>query len=292
MRFSDKNIFEAMQAKIDQRSSRVFSFSELSVLHSELKAESKIPKRTAYPQFLKLLSERGDLRALQLASTYQPFKRYAWGAVSAFQVALSLLKDSYLSHATAAFLHSLTDNEPPAVYLNKEQSPKTRSGFLTQQALERAFSQKQRQSKYKVRYENAEIIIVSGKNTGRLGVVEIFENDRDILHVTSLERTLIDISVRPAYAGGPSQVLRSFEVARKRVDTHRLAKMLRDLDYLYPYNQAIGFYMQKAGFGDDDVRDLRSMGFKYDFYLTHRLDNPIFDKAWRIFVPEDIGTLE
>jgi len=59
------------------------------------------------------------------------------------------------------------------------------------------------------------------------------------LDVTDLERTLIDIVVRPAYAGGVHQVLTAFVRSRPKVSLERIAKLLRRLDYIYPYQQAI-----------------------------------------------------
>jgi hypothetical protein len=67
--------------------------------------------------------------------------------------------------------------------------------------------------------------------------------------------------------------------------------MLQHLDYIYPYHQAIGFYMQKAGFDETSLAELRAIGFRYDFYLAHGLENPVYDANWRILVPRSLGTM-
>ncbi len=106
--------------------------------------------------------------------------------------------------------------------------------------------------------------------------------------MTSLERTLIDIAVRPTYAGGAAPVLQCFRAARERVDAAALTAMLRQLDYVYPYHQVIGFYMQKAGYQDEQVRGLRGLGLSYDFYLAHGIKNRTYNSDWRIFVPAEL----
>ena len=62
------------------------------------------------------------------------------------------------------------------------------------------------------------------------------------LRFTNLERTLIDATVRPVYAGGVFEVRKAYELAKEKVSVNRLAALLQKLDYTYPYHQAIGFY--------------------------------------------------
>ena len=65
---------------------------------------------------------------------------------------------------------------------------------------------------------------------------------RDLdLRTTTLERTLIDIAVRPFYAGGVAEVAKACEMAKnKEVSVNRLASMLTKMHFGYPYHQAIG----------------------------------------------------
>jgi predicted transcriptional regulator of viral defense system len=126
-------------------------------------------------------------------------------------------------------IHGLNDQIPKRFYLNKEQSPKPRSGGLTQAGIKRAFAGTQRESRLIYRFDDSEVALLSGKNTGNLEAIEM-DYGGTRLRVTSLERTLIDIAVRPAYAGGPLQVLcRVPRGKRPRVrwNHHRYAKRAR-----------------------------------------------------------------
>jgi hypothetical protein len=108
------------------------------------------------------------------------------------------------------------------------------------------------------------------------------------LSVTKLERTLIDIVVRPAYVGGIFEVLDAFRKARDRVSVAVLIATLRKLDYVYPYHQALGFYLERAGVPIDRLQRLLDLGCEYDFYLGNKLSNPQFDSLWRIYYPEGL----
>ena len=112
--------------------------------------------------------------------------------------------NAYLCHASAVFVHGLTDQLPRVLYVNYEQSvkPKT-SGGLTQEGLDRAFRGTQRESTFAFDYDGYKIILLSGKNTRSLEVQNVQLQAGGKVRVTSVERTLIDITVRPTYAGYP-----------------------------------------------------------------------------------------
>src|SRR5262249_548144 len=147
---------------------------------------------------------------------------------------------------------------PKTLFVNLEQSakPPPSDPLLTQASLDRAFSGQQRQSKLFYTYQNLVITMLSGKRTGKLGVEQITAPSGRAFPATNRERTLIDITVRPAYAGGIKAVLACYQAARQRVDTKQLVNMLDQIDYLYPYAQAIGFLGQRAEFSDAQLRIL------------------------------------
>jgi hypothetical protein len=184
-------------------------------------------------------------------------------------------------------LHDLVKQPFKTIYLNAEQSVKSQdASSLNQRGIDLAFSGRQRRSKLIYRHADTAIVMIAGKNTDRLGVEEIKALGHGSLQVTNLERTLIDIVVRPAYAGGMSNVIKAYRAAKDRLSDDRLLSTLKALDYVYPYHQAIGFLMEKAGYPDKSFSKLRAMGLNYDFYLTHEMKNPIYSKKWRIYHPQ------
>ncbi|OGR95314.1 MAG: hypothetical protein A2902_05485 [Elusimicrobia bacterium RIFCSPLOWO2_01_FULL_64_13] len=66
-----------------------------------------------------------------------------------------------------------------------------------------------------------------------------------------------------------------------------MASYLKKLNYIYPYHQVIGFYMQKAGGYDTSQIDLlRSPGMDYDFYIAYGMRETEYIKEWRLHVPK------
>jgi predicted transcriptional regulator of viral defense system len=218
------------------------------------------------------------------------YTRFMWGKnIPICQLGLSLRPQSYLTHHTAMRIHGLTDQTPATVYVNTEQSIKyDREGELEQGRIATAFKRKPRVSKYIFTYKDRNICCLNGINTKKLGVEEATVFTEGKLPVTNIERTLIDITVRPIYSGGCHEVLKAYGRAKDRVSVERIISMLKKIKYIYPYHQAIGFYMQTAGFSDSALKQLKKFGMEYDFYLDYGMKKTKYSKEWRIYYPKNL----
>lgn len=290
-----------------EQTQRVYTQEQIGRLLDENGTEFGVPRSLTRKRFVDFLIADGKLREVQLSAepaspqkaarrapeempvSYAPFKRFVWDAASPYEMALSLRGGSYLSHASAVFLHGLTQQITRTVYVNKEQSPKPApSGPLTQEGIDRAFTRPSRQSQYVYGFEGTRIVLLSGKNSGNLEVSEMVEPSGVPITVTKLERTLIDIAVRPTYAGGVFDVLAAYRGARERVAVGTLLATLRRLQHIYPYHQVIGFYMERAGYPAAQLERLMALGLQYDFYLANQMPRPQYDPKWRIHYPEGL----
>jgi hypothetical protein len=273
---------------LDEANKTVYTARELASVLEANRNFWRLTQRTTGDQFIEFLLNKAGLREIELKSEdYRSVYRYAWREPSRFEIGLSFKPNAYLSHGTAVFLHGLTEQIPTTIYVNHEQSPKPRStSTLSQEALDRAFSNQQRRSNYIFQYAGWQYQMISGKNTGRLEVGVLDGPVGEKLSVTNLERTLIDIAVRPAYAGGVYKVLEAYKTAKDKVSVSTLLVVLKKLDYKYPYHQPIGFYMQRAGYESSRYERLRKLPTDLDFYLAHGVGEKQYDEYWRLFYPK------
>ncbi len=280
-------------SSFNERRPRAYRLADIRSVLEEQRDAWKLPATTSAAQLIGALKDEGGLREVKLqpdVAEYRDITRYVWGACTPLEIASTLKESGYMSHGTAVFLHGLTEQLPRTLYVNHEQTPKpSPSTPLSKGGITRAFSGKQRASRNTFQLEGSRFTILSGKHTGSYGVEVMRGPSGEKLRVTGLERTLVDIVVRPAYAGGLFQVLEAYRGARERdVSVSRVLAALRALDYRYPYHQSIGFLMERAGFNSKGLKRLRDLGTEFDFYLGYGMKNPSFDESWRVFYPEGL----
>ena len=194
-----------------------------------------------------------------------------------------LKKNAYFTHFTAMYLNQLTLQIPKTHYLNFEHYPDTYKATLSQKLIDESFKKPQRKSNTFYSFKGNKIYLTNGKYTNRLGVISV-KNKNTFYEYTNLERTLIDITIRPVYAGGVFEVLEAYKRAKNRIDVQKLKKYLLKLNYIYPYNQLIGFYLEKANYSESQV-DIFKYEQIYNFYLTYNLKKPKFSEKWKIWYP-------
>jgi predicted transcriptional regulator of viral defense system len=271
---------------------QVYTRKELSSVLQKNRSFWRLAQRTTIFEFIKFLRDKGELTHFQFKSDAYPevVNRYVWGKVSNLKLATSIRRNSYITHGTAIFLHGLTDLVPKTVYINYEQSPKPSGGHLSQRGIDLAFSRKQRTSNLSFNMAETRVVVINGKNTNRLEVSPLTDPEGDLVDCTSLERTLIDIVVRPAYAGGIRQVVEAYRDAEAVVSVNRMKAILKKLDYVYPYHQSIGFIMDFAKYPKRKSQMFLESGAEFDFYLTHNMKEPSYSEKWRLFFPREFDT--
>jgi predicted transcriptional regulator of viral defense system len=283
-----------IEAKFDSLAITAVGIQQLQALFQKNCQNWGLFPGFSFTKFRHFMLKHSKLREITLKSDdYGNKTRYVWRNPSVPAIALSLKSNSYLSHETAVFLHGLKDSSAERVYVNREQSPKPKGSGLSQESLNRAFANKQRESKLSYTYHKSQIVLLNGMSTNRLGVEQKRSLEGEVLDLTSLERTLIDITVRPNYAGGVNAVLDTYKKARTRLSVDRVLNILKRLDYVYPYHQAIGFYLEKAGYNKRDWTRFLKLGTSFKFYLTHALpSDKEYDSTWSLFYPRNLNLIE
>ena len=276
-------------AYLDAHNNHILKLTEIAAILSKQRAFWRLAQRTNTQQFIKFMSDNGSLKRLDFPFPYRAEIRYIWGDVPLLEVLLTLKKDAYFSHYTAVRMHGLTEQVPKTIYLNHEQRPQPQNPHLEQGRIAAAFSRRPRVSQNSIDFDDVRICLVNGMYANQLGVANeqvSYNGDTKVnVRLTNIERTLIDITVRPIYSGGVFEVLKAFRLAKDQVSVNGLAAMLQKLKYVYPYHQAIGYYLERAGYKPSLLDLLRRFPMDYDFYLANQLGDTEYNKDWRLYIP-------
>jgi predicted transcriptional regulator of viral defense system len=239
-------------------------------------------------EFLKFLLGGTKLERASFDFPNRKIIRYVWGKAPFYELLMSLQPGCYFSHYSAMFFHGLTMQIPKTIYVNHEQRAKSRGeGSLQQGGIDMAMKRAPRISKNFTEYDKRRVYLLNGKYTDNLGVIEVERPEGERIRVTGVERTLIDAAVRPVYAGGVHEVLNAYRLAREKVSVNKLRATLKKLDYIYPYEQVVGFYLEKTGvYKESSVALFRKEEFHYDFYLMHQMKETEYSARWRLHFPK------
>ncbi len=274
----------------DSLAEKVLTKTDLDAILRENRSQWQIPRAITTLDFIQLLIADGKVQGQMFDFPTRKFVRYTRNGPSVSEVILSLKPGCHFSHYTAMYLHELSDS-PPAIYVNFEQNQKTQPTMaLRQESINLAFGRKPRITTNIAEYQSQKIYLLNGMYTGNLGVVSCQGPADELIKVTCPERTLIDITVRPVYSGGPAEVLNAFRLARGKFSVTKLTDMLKTMTHNYPYHQAIGFYLETSGvYAPAILKHLKQFPLKYDFHLTHQIEKPSYDPNWRIYYPAGLS---
>ena len=260
---------------------RIYSDAQLSGILYDNMNIWRLAQNTTTKKFTAFLLRKGILKKAELTSEKRTIERYFHKQASVYEIAASIKSRAYLSHYTAMFMHDLTDQVPKTLYITYEQPAKDiKKTKLQQDRIDYAFRNPVHTSKDIYSWGDNKFCLINGKYTDTIGVTQ--QGD---IKVTNVERTLIDAAVRPVYSGGIYQVLEAYKRAKSNISVNKLVAMLKKINYIYPYHQVIGFYLNKAGYRSDLLQLLQDIEMKYDFYVTHTMKNTAYSKKWRLYYP-------
>ncbi|TWU46453.1 type IV toxin-antitoxin system AbiEi family antitoxin domain-containing protein [Rubripirellula reticaptiva] len=285
-----------MVTKLEKAAPKIFkalaeqpirTHSDLQILFREKNKAWELPVTLSFNKFIQFAIEHGKLQRHRLEFPHRPATRYSWGDVPLESIIQSIHPKGYFSHYTAMQHHDLTEQIPKTIYFNIEQKLTGGGTEPSQTAMDRAFKGKCRVSKNSVNVGERTIRILNGRNTGEMGVITIADDNPFEKRVTNIERTLIDITVRPVYSGGVFQVAEAFVAAASEVSIERITTYLRRLNFTYPYHQSIGYYMDRSGkFSHSQLDAIRELGLEHDFYLDYGMKKTKYVEKWRLHVPQ------
>lgn len=276
-------------AHFDQMGQRVLT---LPMIRTELKEQGSIwrlAQSTTGQIFIDFLKQTEKLKEFRLDFPNRTEVRYVWEKASDYEIIQSVRPQSYFTHFTAVYLHKLTEQIPKTVYLNFEQTKGPSGGKLAQSRIDYAFRQPCRPSNNIAVFGDKKIYLLNGMFTGQKGVIDFEDELGSNIRVANLERTLIDIVVRPIYSGGVHTVLEAYKNAGGKVSVNKMLGLLHNIGYSYPLHQCIGFYLERSGtYTDKQIALVDKIDKEFDFYLTHQIKDKKYSKRWKLYYPSGL----
>jgi hypothetical protein len=266
----------------------VFSANEIGNQISDFARAINDPLDGDPEIYVQWMADKGLITTIDIQGQNQIITRYHLpGEVTVFEIAASLQNNSYISHLAAAWHHGLVTEQPAIICISAEGTNRmSKNAELEQENIDQAFQKPQRKSGATLHWRNSTFLLLTALNAREEGIEQ-----KRYYQISNLERTLIDMVVRPAYSGGPETILKAFKKAISTFSITALLSLLEKLNYVYPYHQSIGFYLTMARYDNLVALDtLKKPGMPFTFYLDYEIKDPVYSDEWNLYFPAALLT--
>lgn len=205
-----------------------------------------------------------------------------------YEIAHAMFPQEYFCNLSSIYYHSLTNQVPKAIYICTS-AKRINVNTVNNNELRRAFIKPHRHTNHVYTLNDYKVIVVERARISDSGVVESHPPSTllpNTSRVTCIERALIDAVVSPQYNGGIVSVYTYFRNARDMLNMARLIKIYRQLDFVYPYSQSIGFLLDRAGMPKYASVIYKKFPPERSFFVDHDAKTSwIYDKKWNLYYP-------
>ena len=291
------SVLTLAQSKIEQYLSdldkNVFLETDQKSIFNRNKKKWDLTYSTTFEKFVNHLLKRSYLSFIEVPEFNKII--YIWKEntltdEAVYEVALAIKPRSYISHYSAMFLLNLTEQIPKTIYVTYDrESPinKRKNIDLLQGSIDCAFSKEKKKPRVVASFKGYDIVLISGTDSKKTGVTNIKLFNGITIQVTNIARTLIDIVVRPELSGDVTEIAKAYSLAKNQVQIKQLKTYIKSKDYIYPYEQVVGFLMEYVGYDADKVEEIHGMCKNiFSFYLGRNIKNPLFSEKWKIYYPK------
>jgi predicted transcriptional regulator of viral defense system len=179
---------------------------------------------------------------------------------------------------TALFLRGTIKKESKKVFLSKERSSSAIAEYnITQESIDKAFAKDGRITSKNSHISGKETVYIETGHYNNLGI-------DSSLGIADIERSLIDIAIRPHYYNSIDEIIDIFREVKGKLDIQKLKEYLEKMKFIYPYGQRIGYILEIAGYDKKQYQLFKNMNMEFDFYLQHGSKRVEFNNRWRLWI--------
>lgn len=262
---------------------RAFEFlsqEQLKEILEQLKDESLVSSSLSFNSFLlKLIDEGLTQKSLTIRghiktryTFYQDFNIYDFCD--------SLEKNSFFSMSTALNLQGLSDFRRDFIFVSKERTTRIEQGnvTLTQEDIDNAFSKKPRRTNAYDKINNHIVVLLEANNTDTFEIIEYNE-----YKVSSINRAFVEMISNVQYLQSSEAIIEVFAKIKDKLDIDRIYTIIEKFDFIYPYFQLAGFYLERIGFSKTELEKFYTQKSELNFYTQKNKNQYGFDGYWKIY---------
>lgn len=191
-------------------------------------------------------------------------------------------KRRFFSMSTSLNVQGLSDFRQEIVFLTKERFNKNYydNVELTQEKIDNAFSKPYRRTQAIGKFHGYNIALIEANRTGR-NEFEVIEYNE--FKVSSINRAFVEIISSVGYMKSATDIIKTFIPLKDKLDLDRVFKVIKKFDFVYPYYQLAGYYLERIGFSKTELKKFHKELSEFDFYTQKAQEHYEYDAYWKIY---------
>jgi len=262
--------------------SKTFTSRQLNAFRNELKDRGYISKSMPHDLFIKRINEyQQNQLDIELNGDFLSVFAYDSG-VDEDQMLLGFKKNSFFSMSTALNKQGFSDFRNKFIFISQELSVKNLGGStsgLTQDAIDQAFKKDYRRTSVIGKYKDKHIVFLSPKNTHGFEVI----TTNSSIRTSSINRSFVEMVVNVQYFVDSLAVINVFKPLKDSLQIDVIYKVLKEFNYIYPYYQSVGYYLEKIGFNRKQLQKFKNEVKGLRFYTDKKADSYQYDEYWQTY---------
>jgi hypothetical protein len=266
------------------KSKKFYTYRDLQILLENLKRDSLVAQSLKFDSFFSRVIQK-DLHkeSIHLDSQVVPqdLTRYYFGDTNTeFDKALMYKKDSFLSLSTSLNFQGLSTIQDNIIYTSSELNDKSKYSkpiTLTQQDIDNSYSKEARKTKSYAEYGDKFLVLLTPKYSNKIEVIEY-----NGIPVSSINRALVEIIVNSQYYKSTQEIINIFKPIKKYIDLEKVNNVLIGFNYIYPFHQCVGFFLEQIGFKREELGIFHKYVDTLVFYTRKQLLEYRYDDYWKI----------
>ena len=262
------------------RANEFLSQEQLKEILEQLKDESLVSSSLSFNSFLlKLIDEGLIQKSITIRGHIKT--RYTFSQdFNVYNFCNSLEKNSFFSMSTALNLQGLSDFRSDYIFVSKERATRIEQGnvTLTQKDIDNAFSKKPRRTSAYDKINNYIIVLLEANNTDAFEIIEY-----NGYKVSSVNRAFVEMISNVQYLQSSEVIIEVFMKIKKKLNLDTIYNIIDKFDFIYPYFQLAGFYLEKIGFSKAELEKFYAKTSEHNFYTQKNKNHYVFDEYWKVY---------
>lgn len=258
---------------------RFFSINDITSILDELKEKNLVSNSLTQNDFyLKLLNDGLVAHTI----TIRDIEKIRYTLNKEFNIydfVYSLEKNGFFSMFTSLNIQGLTNFRDNFIFISKERRKRVNfnSKDITQEAIDKAFTNKPRRTKAHDTIYNYNVVILESNNTQEIGIIKYKD-----YKISSINRAFVEIISNIQYSKTPDDVIYEFKNLKDKLDINEIFNIIEKFDFVYPYYQLAGYYLEKIGYLKEELSKFFNKKTDLIFYTIKNKEKYTLDEYWGI----------